>query len=77
MRIGTIGRIISSSVETDQLDVVAASQMKGLTTALIDAAAVAGTWVPAASDVAAGAEGTYGRNGSAPVAALGRVIFLL
>ena len=76
MRIGMIGRTISSSAMTDRLDIVATSQMIGLTTALVDAAAAAGTWVPAASDVAAGAEGVNGRNGSAPGVALGRVIFL-
>ena len=58
MRIGTIGRIISSSAMTDRLDVVAASRMIRLTTALVDAAAAAGTEAPAASGVAAGAEGT-------------------
>ena len=58
MRIGTMGRIISSSAMTDRLDVVAASQMIGLETALIDAATAARTEAPAASGIAAGAEGT-------------------
>ena len=56
MQIGTIGRIILSSAMTDQLDVRAASHMIGLATALIDAAAAAGTEAPAASGIAAGAE---------------------
>ena len=77
MRIGTIGRIISSSAMTDRLDVVAASQMIGLETALVDAAAAARTDAPAASGIAAGAEGMKGRNGSALGFGIDRVIFLL
>ena len=42
---------------TDRLDVVAASQMIGLTMAPVDAA---GAEAPAAPGVAAGAEGTNG-----------------
>ena len=57
MWIGTMEQIISSSAMTDQLDVVAASQMIGFATALVDAAAVAGTEAPAASGIAAGAKG--------------------
>ena len=61
MRIGMMGRTILSSVTTDRLDIVAASQMIGLETALVDAAAAAGTDAPAASGVAAGAERMKGK----------------
>ena len=50
-----MGRMILSSAMTDRLDVGAASHMIGLATALIDAAAAAGTEAPAASSIAAGA----------------------
>ena len=61
MRIGTMGRITSSSATTERLAVVAASQMIGLATA---PAAAAGTAAPATFCAAGGVGWTIGRNGS-------------